>query len=123
MIGTVLKYSVTIGLSYIVLSFQYNDKYLFDYLTDLTGPLGKNIQHSLTEAFDSSWNKTKSYSKQLFTNSAPFMEEKYQETKKYVKKDIVPKVRAKKAKVEQAFLDDLKQEEMNHLDKIIDTEK
>ena len=123
MIKTFLKYSLTIGLSYIVLSFKYNDKYLFDYLTNLTGPLGQNIQRSLEEAFDTSWDKTKSYSKQLFTNSAPIIKEKYQSTRNHIHKEIAPTIKKKKQKIEQNFLDDLKEEEMNHLDSIIDSDK
>lgn len=123
MISTLLKYSLTIGLSYIVLSFKYNDRYLFTHLTNLTGPLGQNIQRSLEDAFDSSWSKTKSYSKKLFTNSAPVVEKKYYQTKNDIMKTIRPRVIKKKEKIEQEFLDDLKKEEMNHLDSIIESEK
>lgn len=123
MITTILKYSMTILLSYIVLSFQFNDKYLFDYLTELTGPLGENIQRSLGDAFDKSWDKTKDYGKQLFTNSAPVIKEKYQSARSEVVKKVTPAVKKKTKEVEQDFLDDLKQEEMNHLDSIIDSGK
>lgn len=123
MIGTILKYSLTIGLSYIVLSFKYNDKYIFTYLTELTGPLGQNIQYSLEDAFDNSWSKTKTYGKKLFTNSAPVVEKKYYQTRKEILKTIKPKVEKKKELVEQQFLDDLKKEEMSHLDSIIEQDK
>jgi len=120
-ISLILKTSMALTLSYIVFSFQISGKYVFDHVTDFTGPLGENIQSSLGMAANNTWDKSKEVGSQLFTNSKPKVEKLFNDSKKSITRAVAPKVQKAKKQVKEEFLEDLKQEEMSNLDKIIET--
>ena len=122
MLGFFLKATIALSISYVFLSFQVSGKYIFDHLNDFTGPLGENIQQSLGVALDNTWEKSKDVGSKLFTNSKPKIRNFVKESTTNLTESIKPIVKIEKKKVEKEFLEDLKKEEMSHLDKIIEKE-
>lgn len=122
MLGFFFKATIALSISYVFLSFQVSGKYIFDHLNDFTGPLGENIQQSLGVALDNTWEKSKDVGSKLFTNSKPKIRSFVKESSANLKESIKPIVKKEKKKVEKEFLEDLKKEEMSHLDKIIEKE-
>lgn len=122
MLGFFLKATIALSISYVFLSFQVSGKYIFDHLNDFTGPLGENIQQSLGGALDKTWEKSKDVGSKLFTNSKPKIRSFVKESTTNLTESIKPIVKKEKKKVEKEFLEDLKKEEMSHLDKIIEKE-
>ncbi|MCO4755710.1 MAG: hypothetical protein KC478_14615 [Bacteriovoracaceae bacterium] len=119
MLGIVLKSSIAFSVSYIVLSFQVNNTYIFDHLNNITGPVGENIQMVLSKSFSQTWNTTKTYGKQMFTSSEPdsieaTIEDSVDKTQSAIKRQIAPV-----KKPVESYLEELRKEERDGLSRII----
>ncbi len=88
---------------FIILSFKINDKVIFNHLSELTGPLGQDVQSSLTK----SAKRTLKKSQAIFTNAEPKLRDEIKSKKSSLKKQ------GKKS------LEHLKLDEMKKLDEII----
>ncbi len=71
MIKLIFKCSIAFIVSFIVLSMPISDKPVFYHLSELTGPLGGDIQKSFSKSLKRSVSKTKKMSSKLFSNSNP----------------------------------------------------
>ena len=72
MISLLFKFSVAFILSFIILSFKFDHKPLFVHLTNLTGPLGSDVQKSLNKSVKRGLSKTQDFGKNLIKNSVKF---------------------------------------------------
>jgi len=92
------------------MSFQINKRPIFSHLTDLTGPLGVEVQKSLGKSMQRSINRSKSMSESLFHNADP----------KYVDDVISSEQSSTLAKRNgELILEDIKREETRKLDELI----
>lgn len=120
MIGIIFKSTIAFCVSYIVLSFQFNNTYLFEHINSLTGPVGQNIQLALADGFAQTWSKTKEMSGQLFTNSEPeAIEDEVAKTQSSVKRVFAPAAK-KITKPMETYLEELRKEERDSLSQIIE---
>lgn len=69
MISIIFKSTVAFVLSFIVLSIPISKKPLFQHLSSFTGPLGSDIKKSFSRSVDSTVQKTKRISSNLFSTS------------------------------------------------------
>ncbi|MBC77440.1 MAG: hypothetical protein CME64_15660 [Halobacteriovoraceae bacterium] len=123
MIGIIFKSTIAFSVSYILLSFQINDAYIFDHLNRITGPVGTNIQMVLSDSASHTWDKTKTYGKQVFNNSRPqdleaTIEDTVDKTQSALKKRL-PKAQRFVKESQESFLEELRKEEKDGLSKII----
>ena len=58
-------------ISFVILSFQVNQKTLFFHLTEFAGPLGKDVQRSLGKSVKRSLEKSKKIGTGFFENANP----------------------------------------------------
>lgn len=89
-------------ICFIILSFKINEKPLFNHMSELTGPLGEDVQKSLTKSAKHTLDK----SKIIFTNAHPKLKDEVKNKKSSLKKQA-------------KTLEDLKLEEMRKLDELI----
>lgn len=117
MISGIVKTVIVFCTSYIVLSFQFNDAYLFEHMTKVTGPVGENIQIALSDGFERTWLKTKAFASQLFTNSEPIftLEDEVGKTQSAVQKEEIQVIH----NPPEHYLDELRREEREALSEII----
>ena len=102
MIKMFFKFTLSFAISFIVLSFNISEKPIFDHLSELTGPIGSDIQNSITKSFEHTYSK----SKKLFTNSVPNFSDKVKSKKSGLKK-------------KSDELEELKKDEIKKLDELI----
>lgn len=102
MIKMFFKFTLSFVISFIVLSFNISEKPIFDHLSDLTGPIGSDIQNSITKSFKHTYSK----SKKLFTNSVPNFSDSVKSEKSAIKKKTND-------------FEDLKKDEIKKLDELI----
>lgn len=123
MIGLIFKSTLGFCASYIVLSFQFNNVFLFEHINNLTGPVGENIQTALGDGVARTWEKTKDMSGQVFTNSEPqsAIEDEVAKTQSALKKGFKPAMERIKKPVE-SYLEELKSEERDGLSKLIESD-
>ena len=123
MIGIIFKSTIAFSISYIFLSFQVNDSYVFDHLNRITGPVGTNIQMVLANSFSHTWSQTKDYGKQVFNNSSPqgldaTIEDTVDKTQSALKKNFYKSTSANQ-ETEKSYLEELRKEETDGLSRII----
>lgn len=102
MFGMIIKFTFSFVLCFIILSFTIDKKPIFYHITAFTGPVGADIQESLTKSFQTTYSK----SKRLFTNSVPNREDSVKSRKSGLKK-------------KEKEIEDLKIDEQRKLDEII----
>lgn len=102
MFKIIFKFSLTLIICFIILSFKINNKALFNHISDFSGPIGDDIQKSLAK----SANHTLKKSKVLFTNSTPKIEDAIKSKKSSLKKTFQP-------------LETIQMQEAEELDRII----
>ena len=105
MLGALLKFSLSFVVWFVILSFKIGDKQLFNHISEFTGPIGADIQESITKSFEHTFSK----SKKLFTNSNPEL----QDTVQSKKSGIIKKLDE---------LEELKEDEIKKLDELIGNE-
>jgi hypothetical protein len=71
MIAMVFKFTLAFGFSFLILSFNINQKPIFYHITEITGPLGQEVQGSFGRSIERGVNKSKDIGKNLFENSTP----------------------------------------------------
>lgn len=102
MFRLIFKFCLSFALCFIVLSFNIDNKPVFYHISKVTGPIGADIQNSLTKSIQHTYAK----SKILFTNSVPSFQDSVKSKKSGIKK---------KAKE----LEELKDDERKRLNDII----
>lgn len=102
MFGMIFKFIFSFVFCFIVLSFSINNKPIFYHISEITGPVGSDIQKSLTKSFEHTYSK----SKKLFTNSVPNFEDSVKSKKSGLKKEV-------------RDLEELKEDEKKKLNEII----
>lgn len=112
MIMMVLKGSVAFILSFIILSFQVNQKPIFIYMTELLGPLGTEIQQSFSKSVKRGFKKSSKIGKDLFENADPGII------------DTISSERSSGAanRAKEMILEEIKKEEKRKLDEMINKE-
>lgn len=114
-----IKSILAFCFSFFILTAQYQDRYLFDYLTEIVGPIGANVQTSVANSAQEGISQVKDYTKKLFINSEPKMAQD-QENKVKKIKDAIKTKASSSVKATQDYLDDLKDDERHHLSEIIE---
>ncbi len=112
MIGFLFKSSIAFIVSFIILSFKVNNKPVFYYISDLTGPVGVEVQNSLTKSMKRSINKSKDLGKNLFKNADP----------KIINDQITSgqsSQNSSKKGMNHLILEDIRRDEVEKLDKLI----
>ena len=71
MIGFIFKFSVTFAISFLLLSFEINNKPIFYHLSKYFGPIGTDIQDSLNTKVQKGLQESKKIGKELFHNADP----------------------------------------------------
>lgn len=71
MFSFMLKFSITFLVSFVILSFQVNNKTIFAHLNEITGPIGQEVQSSIQKSVNRSYQKSKKISKEFLENSDP----------------------------------------------------
>ena len=102
MIKFVLKFLITFTFCFVVLSFNVSNKPLFYHISEVTGPVGADIQDSISKSFQHTYSK----SKKLFTNSVPQFKDSVKSKKSGINK-------------KSQKLEELKKDEIKKLDEII----
>ena len=110
MLGIIFKFILMFSLSFIILSFDINNKPIFYHITQITGPLGKDVQRSFGKSVKRSIKNSKKLSKELFNNSEP----------KYYN-DIIESSQSSMNKkiTKEMILEDIKRDEARKLDELI----
>lgn len=71
MIGILFKCGIAFVVSFLILSFQVNQKTIFYHMTEFTGPLGEEVQKSLGKSVKRSFHKSKKLGEGFFKNADP----------------------------------------------------
>ena len=110
MLGMIFKFTVMFAVSFIILSFRVSDRPIFNHLSDMTGPLGSDVQNSFSRSVKRSIRK----SKHLFTNSDP-----------RIIQDRINNSRSagKIKRSKETILEDIKNDEVRRLDALINDHK
>ena len=122
MISILFKFAASIFASYVLLSFVYDGKYVFDHLNSITGPLGENIQKAINNSVKYSVNNSKKITKQLFTSSVPPVVKDAINTQQSA---VVKKVESikKQIKNERAPQEEISDEESRQLEELFHNEE
>ena len=100
------KFTVAFFISFVVLSFNINQKTIFDHMTEIAGPLGNDVQRSLNKSV----NRSISKSKKIFKNADP----------KLVNDSIrSSQSSTSSGKIDELILEDIKRDEARKLDEMI----
>ncbi|MBD64018.1 MAG: hypothetical protein CME62_02345 [Halobacteriovoraceae bacterium] len=108
MIGIIFKSSLAFIVSFLLLSFHINNKSVFAHLTEVVGPVGKDVQKSLTKSVKRSMSQSSDIGREFFDNAEP----KYMD-------HVKSKRSSTNANNGEMILEKLEQEDINELDKII----
>lgn len=109
MISMVLKGTTAFVLSFILLSFQINQKPIFIYMTELLGPLGTEIQASFSKSVKRSLKKSSKIGKDLFENADP----------KYIDSITSERSSGKVLNKDEIILEEIRRDEKKKLDELI----
>jgi hypothetical protein len=110
MIAIVFKFSLAFTFSFIVLSFNINQKPIFYHISQITGPLGQDVQESFGRSVKRSIKKSKNIGKELFNNATP----------KYYDDQINSSQSSLNGKIEdEMILEEIKRDEARKLDDLI----
>lgn len=109
MISLLFKCTVAFVLSFVVLSFQVNNKPIFNHLVDITGPIGSEVQSSIHKSVKRSYQKSKEIGTELFSNSDP----------RYTDEIKSRRSSTKFKKNHGMVLEELNQSDVKNLDKVI----
>lgn len=106
MISLFLKSSVAFLISFLVLSFKFQNRPLFYHLSEITGPVGEEVQRSLGKSVERSISKSKG----IFNNAEP----------KYLDDTINSQQSSLNAKnSKELILEEIKRDEARKLDELI----
>lgn len=106
MIKLLFKCILTFSFCFIVLSFNVSNKPLFFHISEVTGPIGTDIQESISKSFKHTYSK----SKKLFTNSVPQVRDSIKSQKSALTKEVNQKVDE---------IEELRKDEIKKLDDLI----
>jgi hypothetical protein len=110
MIAMIFKFTLAFGFSFIILSFNVNQKPIFYHLSQVTGPLGQDVQESFGRSVKRSITKSKIISKGLFNNASP----------KYYDDQINSSQSSLHGKIDnEMILEEIKRDEARKLDDLI----
>ncbi len=110
MIGFIFKFSVAFVVSFLLLSFQFNDKPLFYHITEVIGPLGPEVQESINKSIKKSLSNSKKIGNDLFHNADP----------KFINDTVKSGQSAiNSPETEEMILEEIKKEEVQKLDELI----
>ena len=110
MISLIFKLSIAFIFSFVVLSFKFDQKALFYHITEITGPLGTDVQESFGKSVKRSLSKTQELGKNLIQNADP----KYMEDAINSQRSSLSSSREK-----ELILEEIRKEEAKKLDEII----
>lgn len=109
------KFSISFILSYFILSMNVSNRPLFYHLNAITGPVGNDIQKSISKSFKNSVKKTKEIGQQFINSSIPkYLDDSIKSKQSAVKKEHIQK------KNFHFIREDLRTDEKITLDKIIE---
>jgi len=108
MIKMLFKFTLTFIFSFFILSFNINNKPIFYHFSQIAGPVGTDIQSTLSKSMSHSVRKSKELGKQLFNNSKP----------KYMNDTIKNRQSALKKEREKRRNKHLIQEELRHSERM-----
>lgn len=106
MISLFFKITVGLALSFIIFSFQINKKPIFYHISEMTGPIGTDVQNSLKKSVKKSYEKSKEIGEEFFSNATP----KYTD-----------KIKSKRSSLgtKNDSLEKLNRDEIRELDRVI----
>ena len=111
MISFILKSSIAFMISFIILSFQYNNRSLFSHLTNVFGPIGYEVQHAIGKSFSRSYKKSKELGQSMIKKSSPVFSQKVQKLKSSQSARI--------KKTREKAMESLEEDEIRKLDDLI----
>lgn len=110
MVSILFKFSIAFIFSFIILSFKFNDKALFNHITDFTGPLGTDVQESFGKSVKRGFSKTKNMGKDFIQNADPrYLEDAIKSNRSALKN----------SDAKELILEDIKRDEARKLDELI----
>lgn len=109
MIGMFFKFTLSFVICFIILSFNIDRKPLFYHISELTGPLGAEVQDSIRKSVKRSYKKSKKLGEGMFSDTTPSIE------------DLIQSKRSasKYKHEEEMVLEELRHDEIKRLDDII----
>lgn len=111
MLGIVFKSSIAFVISFVVLSFHVDNRPIFYHLSELTGPLGEEVQASLGKSMKRSITRSKKMGKNFLSNSDP---------RSYMNDSINSARSSLRGKNEkELILEDIRRDEIKKLDALI----
>lgn len=116
MISMIFKFTIAFTLSYFLLSVNISGKPLFYQLSKFTGPVGDDIQKSISKSIKSSIRKSKELGEQFINSSVP----KYVDDSIKSKQSSVKKSKQLRSKNTHLIREELRRDEKIELDKLID---
>ena len=108
-----IKFAIGFVICFVILSFEVNNKTLFSHISEIAGPIGKEVQDSLKKSVKRSYNKTKDIGEEFFHNADP----KYFDEIKSKRSSMSSK------KSKDHILEEIHYEDAKKLDNIIDSNK
>lgn len=110
MISLLIKFTASFIFCFVVLSFQINKKPIFYHLSELTGPIGSEVQSSIKKSVKRSYKKSKEIGEEFFSNSDPKYSDKVNSRRSSTKV---------KSKNHGMVLEELNQDDVKKLDEVI----
>lgn len=109
MLSLFLKSMIAFTISFVVLSFHIQNKPIFYHLTEIMGPLGTDIQHSIGKSVKRGIKKSSKMSQDFIKNNKP----EYQ--------DYVDSKRSsgKINRSKEVILEEIRRDEKRKLDELI----
>ena len=110
MIAILFKFTVAFGFSFIILSFNISNKPIFYHISQITGPLGQEVQESFGRSVKRSIKKSKHIGKDFFNNADPVYYD-----------DVINSAQSSlnSRKDGEMILEDIKKDEAKKLDDLI----
>jgi len=109
MISFLFKFSLTFVFCFVIMSFQVNNKTIFSHLSEITGPIGSDVQSSLQKSVKRSYKKSKEIGEEFFSNSDP----------KYIDSINSKRSSTKVKNGHGMVLEQIQQDDMQELDEVI----
>ena len=110
MISFLFKFTLAFTVSFFILSFKVDHKPLFLHISEFTGPIGTEVQHSFGKSMKRSLKKTREIGKGFFKNADPKVFNDHinsQQSSLNSKRD------------KELILEDIRQDEARKLDELI----
>lgn len=109
MFGFIFKFSLAFMVSFLILSFHLNNKPIFYHLSEITGPLGTEVQSSFGKSMKRGIDKSKKLGKEFLNNANP----------KYLDEINSQQSSLNSHDSEEMILEDIKKDEAKKLDELI----